>query len=225
MRFAGIESAVIQQLVKDSVLIERNAASLETIKAALRSPYKAFHFNGHGAYNAAKPSDSALGLTNGLFSAKQINQLDLKNYQLICLAACETALTGKEGIPDEYVGLASAFLKAGASNVLSTLWPIDEVTSAWIVIRFYQGLLAGKTPAVALKAAQTWMKTISKNTLADWIIQLSQLPGLADGPRDCLKVHARNLQKKEGGTMEPPSQATDHSHPYYWAAFTLTGWG
>ena len=223
MRFAGIESAVIQQLVKDSDLIEREVASLKTLTKALSSPYKTFHFNGHGAYNAAKPSDSALGLTDGLLSAKQINQFNLANYQLICLAACETALTGKEGIPDEYVGLASAFLKAGASNVLSTLWPIDEIVSAWIVIRFYQGLLADKTPAVALKAAQSWIRTISRDNLADWITQLSQLPGL-DGYSDRLQARANNLQDEEEGTMEP-DQATDYSHPYYWAAFTLTGWG
>ena len=224
MRFAHIESAVIQRLIKDSVSVSKNAASLETVTEALHSPYKTFHFNGHGAYNPATPSASALGLTDGLLTAKQINQLNLKNYQLICLAACETALTGKDGIPDEYVGLASAFLKAGASNVLSTLWPIDEIASAWIMIRFYQGLLAGKTPAVALKAAQTWIQTISKNELANWINQLSQLPGLPPNPRDRLKAHAENIRKKEEGTMEP-NQSIDYSHPYYWAAFTLTGWG
>ena len=92
------------------------------------------------------------------------------------------------------------------------------------MIRFYQGLLAGKTPAVALKTAQTWIQSVSKDELIDWITQLSQLPGLPSNPRDRLKAHAENLRKKEEGTMET-NQSIDYSHPYYRAAFTLTGWG
>ncbi|MGB3297835.1 MAG: CHAT domain-containing protein [Phormidesmis sp.] len=189
----------------------------------LQKGYKAFHFTGHGAYNFREPAKSALGLADGLLSAKQISQLDLSSYQLVCLAACETALTGEDGIPDEYVGLASAFLKAGAANVLSTLWPVDEIASAWMMIRFYQNLLAGSSPAAALKSAQQWLQTVSSVELADWIMQLSQLTGLQTKAAERLEARAKNVLEL-GGTMEP-NQPTEYQHPYYWAAFTLTGWG
>ncbi len=223
MPFARIESAVIQGLVKDATPIQGQNASLEKVTSELQKPYKAFHFTGHGAYNAQNPSASALGLADGLLTAKQIYQLNLSSYQLVCLAACETALTGKEGIPDEYVGLASAFVKAGAANVLSTLWPVDEIASAWMMIRFYQSLLAGQPPATALKTAQAWLQTVSHPALADWITQVSQLPELSPLTSDRLKARAQNTLE-EGGTMEP-TQPTQYAHPYYWAAFTLTGRG
>lgn len=223
MPFARIESAVIQHLVKDATAIQGQNASLEKVTNELQKPYKAFHFTGHGAYNAHNPSASALGCVDGLLTVKQIYQLNLSSYQLVCLAACETALTGKEGIPDEYVGLTSAFLKAGAANVLSTLWPVDEIASAWIMIRFYQALLAGQLPAAALKTAQAWLQTVSHPELADWITQVSQLPGLSSLTSERLKARAQNTSE-EGGTMEP-NQPAQYAHPYYWAAFTLTGRG
>jgi CHAT domain-containing protein/tetratricopeptide (TPR) repeat protein len=223
MPFARIESAVIQRLVKESLELNSKQASLAAVSHELQKNYRAFHFTGHGAYNFRQPAESALGLADGLLSAKQIGQWDLSGYQLVCLAACETALTGKDGIPDEYVGLASAFLKAGANNVLSTLWPVDEIASAWMMIRFYQNLLVGSPPATALKLAQQWLQTVSYAQLADWIMQLSQLPDLPPIVAERLQARAKNTLKSEG-TMEA-NQPTEYQHPYYWAAFTLTGWG
>lgn len=222
MRFAQIESAIIRSIAKNTT-IHRSEASSENVFAELQKGYKTFHFTGHGAYNSRKPSESALGLVDSSLTAKQINQLDLSSYQLVCLAACETALTGKEGIPDEYVGLASAFLKAGAANVLSTLWPVDETASAWIMIRFYQNLLTGSSLSSALKAAQQWLQTISYAELADWITQLSKISDLPPLIKERLSARAQNTLK-EGGTMGL-DQPTDYQHPYYWAAFTLTGQG
>ena len=223
MRFARIESAVIRRLVKDSTAIYGDQASLAAVSEELQKGYKAFHFTGHGAYNSQKPAESSLGLVDGLLSAKQIGQLDLSSYQLVCLAACETALTGNDGVPDEYVGLASAFLKAGATNVLSTLWPVDEVASAWIMIRFYQNLLDSHSPAIALKSAQQWLKTVSSTELSDWIMRLAQLDDLPPVVSERLEARAKNTLEL-GDTMSP-EQPTDYHHPYYWAAFTLIGQG
>ncbi len=223
MRFARIESAVIRHLVKDSTAIHGDQASLATVSTELQKEYKTFHFTGHGAYNSQKPAESSLGLVDGLLNAKQIGQLDLSSYQLVCLAACETALTGNDGIPDEYVGLASAFLKAGATNVLSTLWPVDEVASAWIMIRFYQNLLDNHSPAIALKSAQQWLKTVSSTELSNWIMQLAQLDGLPPVVSERLEARAKNTL--ELGDTISPEQPTDYHHPYYWAAFTLIGQG
>jgi CHAT domain-containing protein len=138
-------------------------------------------------------------------------------------AACETALTGNDDIKTEYVGLAFAFLKAGAANVLSTLWPVDEISSAWLLIQFYQCLLTGNSPTTALKQAQHWLQTVAWQQLADWITQLSQLPGLDQGYVERLFYRAKNTLKE--GTIMGLDKPTKYSHPYYWAAFTLTGRG
>lgn len=108
-----------------------------TVLHSLQQPFATLHFTGHSAYNTRNPKASALALADDLLTAEIIAQQDLSSYRLIILSACETALTGNDDIRTEYVGLASAFLKAGATNVLSTLWPVDEISSTWLMIRFY----------------------------------------------------------------------------------------
>ncbi|MBC7970810.1 MAG: CHAT domain-containing protein [Verrucomicrobia bacterium] len=223
MPFAQLESAIVRQLVQHSIHLSPTEASLDKVVHALEASYKTFHFTGHGAYNARKPEESAIALTDGLLTAKTISHLNLSSYKLVCLAACETALTGKDGITTEYVGLASAFLKAGAANVLSTLWQVDEISSTWLMLQFYQRLLAGDTPATALKQSQHWLRTITWAELAAWITELSQLPGLEPGIVDRLTARAKNTLK-EGSTIGL-NQPIKYSNPYYWAAFTLTGQG
>jgi CHAT domain-containing protein len=169
------------------------------------------------------PETSALGLTDEPLTAKRISQLDLSSYNLITLAACETAITGNENINIEYVGLASAFLQAGAVNILSTLWQVDEIANAWFTIYFHQQLIAGKSPSIALNITQTWMQTATWQNLADWLTQLSELPHLGIGIVDRLKSRIENT-RKEGGTIGL-NRPTKYSHSYYWAAFTLTGEG
>ena len=48
----------------------------------------------------------------------------------------------------------SAFLHAGASHVVATLWPVEDRATAALMERFYQAYAAGGDPAAALAAAQ-----------------------------------------------------------------------
>jgi CHAT domain-containing protein len=239
MPFAQLESALIRHLLQSTPTAaithrSRAAATRSQVLTDLHQPHASLHFTGHAAYCARQPEASALALTpdpssddpisrDGLLTTHAIAQLDLASYRLIGLATCETALTGNTHITTEYVGLASAFLKAGAANVLSTLWPVDEISSCWFMVRFYQALLAGASPAIALQTTQQWLRRVTWADLADWIRKLSQQPGLDTGLIDLLQARAKNILK-EGSTMGL-DQPTQYQHPYYWAAFTLTGQG
>ncbi|TRT92225.1 MAG: tetratricopeptide repeat protein [Microcystis aeruginosa Ma_OC_LR_19540900_S633] len=220
MDFAQLESAIISHILQPSQRISPKKASRENVRKALENAYKTFHFTGHGFYDSFRPQESAIALSDGLLTVRDINGLNLSSYRLVCLAACETALTGKDGITTEYVGLVSAFLAAGATNVVSTLWPVKEISSAWFMINFYQRLLAGESPALALKNTQNWLKNITWQQLANWIEQLRLLPDLREGV-DRLEVRAANILK-EGSTIGL-DQLTEYSDPYHWAAYTLTG--
>jgi CHAT domain-containing protein/Flp pilus assembly protein TadD len=223
MPFAQIESTIVRHLLQPNTHINSVSADLATVENALRQPHASFHFTGHAAYNSRSPEASALALTDEPLTAKRISQLDLSSYNLITLAACETAITGRENINTEYVGLSSAFLQAGAANILSTLWQVDEIANAWFTIYFYQQLLSGKSPAEALAITQRWLQTVTWQNLADWLTEISQLPQLEIGIIDRLTARTTNMLK-EGGTIGL-DRPTKYSHPYYWAAFTLTGEG
>jgi CHAT domain-containing protein len=77
--------------------------------------------------------------------------------RLVFLSGCETAIGGswfgQYSRHDDYATLAQAFLFAGASNVVATLWRIDDRAAAAFARRFYAEL-ASTSPANALARAQ-----------------------------------------------------------------------
>jgi CHAT domain-containing protein/Tfp pilus assembly protein PilF len=219
--YSRIESAIVRALFPQTTRLTGTAATHEATIAALKQPHSIFHFSGHGRYDEYRPENSAIGLTDQNLTAKTIAALDpdLAAYDLINLAACETGITGKDTIATEYVGLASACLKARAGNVLSTLWQVDELSSAWLVVRFYQAYLAGEAAADALSIAQTWLRTITWAELATWLEQLIQAYPQMDYI-DPLTAHSANILENQGKleSNQPPFAA-----PYYWAGFRLMG--
>jgi CHAT domain-containing protein len=44
---------------------------------------------------------------------------------------------------DEYIGLPSGFILAGAANVVSTLWAVNDLSTALFMIHFYQRVHEG----------------------------------------------------------------------------------
>ncbi len=218
MPFAQIESTIVRHLLQPNTHINSASADLATVEDALRQPHASFHFTGHAAYNSRSPEASALALTDEPLTAKRISQLDLSSYNFITLAACETAITGRENINTEYVGLSSAFLQAGAANILSTLWQVDEIANAWFTIYFYQQLLSGKSPAEALAMTQRWLQTVTWQNLSDWLAQF----GSSELVEDYLEEEKEIFEKEGKIGLD---RSTKYSHPYYWAAFTLTGHG
>ena len=220
--FAEIESTIINEMFTNPTHIKTETATNPTVKAALQQPHHIFHFTGHGAYNQYQPEKSFLSLTGeDKLTAQEISQLDLKSYQLISLSACETGITGNQTIDTEYVGLTSGFLQAGAASVLHTLWTVEEISSSWLMIRFYQLFSKGNPPAAALQKAQQWLRTITYAELVPWIDNLATI--ISDSRSlvgEHLKTEARNI-KENSDKMN--SSSPPYAHLYYWAAFTLTG--
>lgn len=93
------------------------------------------------------------GTNEGVFSAYEALDLDLKNTDLVVLSACETG-KGKIENGEGVFGLQRAFALAGAKNVLMSLWKIDDLASKIIMTYFYEFYLIDKNPQQALKNAQ-----------------------------------------------------------------------
>jgi CHAT domain-containing protein len=85
---------------------------------------------------------------------------DAYSLQLKCglavLSACETGLNAVAP-GDEIIGLARGFFSAGAPSLVVTLWTVDDEETAALMAEFYKRLLAGDTPAAALRQAQIEM--------------------------------------------------------------------
>jgi CHAT domain-containing protein len=110
------------------------------------------HLACHGQFRPDKPLFSALRLTNGWLSVRDAYGLDL-HCELLTLSACETGVSAVAP-GDELIGLARGFFSAGAPSLLLSLWTVDDEATAALMTDFYERLLAGASPAAALRAAQ-----------------------------------------------------------------------
>jgi tetratricopeptide (TPR) repeat protein/CHAT domain-containing protein len=220
---AAIESHTLDRMLKirQITTTQLTQATHHTLTQALTQPHNILHFNGHAGYNDTNPKLSSLGLQgDDRLTTTDLTKLpSLSHYNLITLTSCETAITGNQTITAEYVGLVSGFLGHGIPHILSTLWTIESAASALFILQFYRQILKGKSPAQALTHSQTWMRTVTNRQLhrhyGYWI---DRRPKQGDRIRPLLRTERIKL-----GTMEP--QQTPYSHPYYWAAFILSGRG
>jgi CHAT domain-containing protein len=139
------------------------------------SQYRFLHFATHGFADPNNPELS--GIVLSLFLDKQAKPAD-RGYlrlgdifnldftaDLVVLSACDTGL-GKDVNGEGLVGLTRGLMYAGAERVAVSLWNVDDKGTAEFMQEFYtQMLKEGKSPAVALRAAQLklWENSSLKN--------------------------------------------------------------
>jgi CHAT domain-containing protein len=144
---------------ESNTLLLGEAATEAAFKRQDLTRYRVLHLAVHGVADTARPDRAALVFLSdpakgedGLLQATEIVQLKL-NADLVVLSACDTAvgpLQGQEGV----AALSRAFLLAGSTNVVSTLWAIDDTVSLSVMQLFYKHLAAKKSAAVALTTAK-----------------------------------------------------------------------
>jgi tetratricopeptide (TPR) repeat protein len=110
------------------------------------------HLAAHGKNRAEAPDFSYLHLADAQLSVVDVFNLNL-SAELVTLSGCETGLVVIGG-GDELLGLARGFLYAGARSLLISLWNVEDESTAELMGAFYQGLLAGRSRAGALRNAQ-----------------------------------------------------------------------
>jgi CHAT domain-containing protein/Tfp pilus assembly protein PilF len=167
LRFTRNEAETIARLAPPPATLQALDfdASRETALRPDLAQYRIVHFATHSLLNNDRPELSGVVLSlvdrrgrpqNGFLRLYDIYNLRL-GAELVVLSACESAL-GEEIKGEGLIGLTRGFLYSGAPRVLATLWNIDDRTTAEMMRRFYEGLLArGERPAAALRAAQVTM--------------------------------------------------------------------
>ena len=218
LEFAQIESEAISQMFPNPTRKRSEKATKAAIINALPQHYSILHFTGHGEYNFQNPALSHLALAGeDKLTLADIRNLNLQSYQLVTLAACETAITGNYTITTEYVGLVSGFMGCGVAHVVSTLWTVESAASALMMIQFYQLLQQGKSEAVALAEATQWLRNVTNAQLAEWYAgKIATLPQDEGIIRPFLQDQLNDIKIRQ--TTDQP-----YNHHYHWAAFTIIG--
>ena len=126
------------------------------------SEHKIIHIGTHAESNNISPefsrllfakpvSESASVEDNSLY-AYEIYNCDLSS-NLAILTACETGKPSYQS-GEGMISLAHAFSYAGSESILTSLWKIDEQSSAIIVGYFYDNLKKGMSKPEALRQAK-----------------------------------------------------------------------
>lgn len=110
------------------------------------------HFAVHGFSAPAAGLDSGLRLADGTLTSHRLFRLRLDSA-LVCMGSCDTGLSERLA-GDELLGLVRSALQAGASTVLASLWPVDQLSSSMLLLEFHRRVLDGEGKADALRAAQ-----------------------------------------------------------------------
>jgi CHAT domain-containing protein len=141
------------------------AATPGAWSAAQPGRFSLIHFAAHATANSEEPLESAIILSrdtalpgsNGAPSNFRLRAKDIVSTpvtaSLVTISACRSAgarIYSGEGL----VGLASAFLQAGAHNVIAGLWDVNDESGARMMSRLYSGMAAGESPATALRNAK-----------------------------------------------------------------------
>ena len=240
--FTDIEVEAIAKSFNPSEILSRQQASKTALQQQLASLQNAdiVHFSCHGFFDFINPQKSSLILagakiaTDGVPSAeksyirsrqgetfdiaecltlKEIFDLQLSKCSLVVLSACETGLTDARDTTDEYIGLPSGFFYAGATSVLSTLWAVNDVSTAILIIKFYE-LLRGETRppvAIALRESQLWLRDATVQDLVDWVAGCKLI---SDDRKEEIQNSIEFAKKPEDKRYQSP---------YFWAAFCPIG--
>ena len=103
---------------------------------------------------AGLPPGQATVSNDGILTAEEIVDLDLRGLELVVLSACDTGLgevAGGEGV----LGLQRAFALAGARTTIGSLWKVDDTATQLLMVEFYNNLWQGKRSKLeALRQAQ-----------------------------------------------------------------------
>lgn len=110
-----------------------------------------------GANDVWKKTEQS-GSDDGVLTAQEVTQVDMRKSDLVVLSACETGLgdiKGEEGV----YGLQRALKMAGVKYIIMSLWSIPDNETVEFMKTFYVNLLADKDIRNAFYKTQKEMRS------------------------------------------------------------------
>ncbi len=160
--FTKVESDTIKTIYPEASVLTGFDANMINLTGYAGKHLRIIHMATHGIINTQAPELSSLRLSSftktgerikGFLTLSDIYDLDL-SADIIILSACESGL-GKDIKGEGVMSFSRAFLATGSSNVISTLWKIDDQFASIFMKDFYKNLKDNPTDVVgALKRTQ-----------------------------------------------------------------------
>jgi CHAT domain-containing protein/Flp pilus assembly protein TadD len=153
---AAREAQELAALFTRARLLSGKESTMEALESA-RGGVEIFHFAGH---SISADGDAGLLLSPSgesdmggrLLKASRLLGQDWSHCSLAVLSACSTGTGERNGFVNPE-SLVRAFLNAGAGRVIASRWNVDTAATAGFMRRFYQSVLSGALPSLALREA------------------------------------------------------------------------
>ncbi len=150
---AEAEVAELERLYKNTLALRGRVVTVSNVLQQLPKA-NIFEFVGH-ALTRTHGGELALHGQDGsgaVLSASGVEQLQLKNTELVVLGACSTA--AEADADRDPNGLVRAFLNAGVTQVLAGRWDLDSVATAEMMKTFHISFTSEMSGAQSLRTAR-----------------------------------------------------------------------
>lgn len=111
------------------------------------------HFSTHGIADPENPERSRILFASDYIFQEEVYNLDLAGVGLVTISACDTA-RGKFVRGEGVEAFPRAFLAAGASATITSLWRVADAPAADFMWQLYYYLQQGQSKAEALRSAK-----------------------------------------------------------------------
>jgi CHAT domain-containing protein len=206
LTFAEAEARAIARQFPGTVVHDPQATKLEILKQAQQN--QIVHFACHAKFDAHMVD--YLELRGDKLTLADIrNNLNLGDCRLVTLSACQTSVIDASSW-DEFIGLPAAFLVAGASCVIGSLWEVSDISTAMLMQRFYRQFKQDPSNiARALHAAQKWVSEARAPAIAAFAAECAVTAGAEW--KGSLESETRRWEN--AARRDPDAQP--FAHPYF----------
>lgn len=198
LRYAEIEAEYVARRLGGEVW--RGTPGTKTRLRAAARHARWLHLACHGRFEPDNPLASWLAVApDERLTAQEVLETWQVSAELVVLSACQSGVS-RVLRGDEPLGLARAFLQAGAQAVLVCQWPVEDWPTFLFMHQFYEQLQSGAEAARALAEAQQWLAGVDSAAIRALMPTLTSV-------------------LEEDQTLPP--ETPPFAHPRFWAGFRL----
>jgi CHAT domain-containing protein len=154
--YAGAEVDAVRRHFGSATALIGDRATPDAWESARPESYAFLHFIAHGVATRQRPLDSSIVLAGDAGTCKLYARTIVRRplrARLVTISACHGA--GRRAFKGEgLVGLAWAFLDAGAHEVIAALWEVNDAATPELMDVMYRGVTGGRRAADALRDAK-----------------------------------------------------------------------
>ena len=164
--YAGEEMRRVRSHFAVAKVLAGKQATPRAYLASSPESYAFIHFVAHGVSTRQHPLDSAVVLAGDAegykLYARDVIEHPPLTARLVTISSCHGA--GRRTYRGEgLVGLAWAFLRAGAHEVIAALWEVNDRATPDLMDSMYAAIRAGRDPVDALRLAK--LKLLHSGTI------------------------------------------------------------